>query len=134
MRHSHLIELAFLAAFMAGLSGCALTNPTDPYAAMAGGPRAYAGGSSRSATTQPTQGPLTLGQVIRVALANNPKVAATAYEVDAAQAQGDLVTGQRLLAFFRTTTDLGIAKAKGVQCTAEQVGKVVAKARQVLGK
>ena len=76
--------------------GCVLTNPTDPYAGMARGTRQYPSGGSRSATTQPVQGPLTLGEAIRVALANNPEVAATAFDVDAAAAQRDFATGQRL--------------------------------------
>jgi outer membrane protein TolC len=83
-----------LAAVLA--PGCVLTNPTDPYSGMARGPHQYAVGGSRLATTQPVQGPLTLGEAIRVALANNPEVAATAYDVDAALAQRDLAAGQRL--------------------------------------
>jgi outer membrane protein TolC len=83
-----------LAAVLA--PGCVLTNPTDPYSGMARGPHQYAVGGSRLATTQPAQGPLTLAEAIRVALANNPEVAATAHEVDAAAAQRDFAAGQRL--------------------------------------
>jgi outer membrane protein TolC len=39
---------------------------------------------------------LTLREAIRLALANNPEVAATAYDMDAAQAQRDFAAGQRL--------------------------------------
>jgi len=91
------IRAAWKIVFLAALApGCVLTNPTDPYAGMAHGLRQYPGGSSRSATTQPVQGPLTLDEAVRVALVNNPEQAATAYEVDAAAAQRDLAAGQRL--------------------------------------
>lgn len=80
-------------------SGCVLTPPTDPYAGVAPGLRQYPGGS-RSATTQSVQGPLTLGEAVRVALANNPEAAATAYDVEAAAAQRDLAAGQRLPSLY----------------------------------
>ena len=60
--------------------GCVLTNPTDPYGGMGRGPRSYLGGGPRSSATQPVQGPLTLGEAIRVALTNNPEVAAATIE------------------------------------------------------
>lgn len=78
MKTFWLIVLAALAP------GCVLTNPTDPYAGMARSMRPYSGGGSLSATTQSVQGPLTLKEAVRVALANNPEVAATAFDVDAA--------------------------------------------------
>jgi outer membrane protein TolC len=89
------IELAAV-LFLFLLSGCALIDPTDPYAGMARGVRAYPGAGSRSATTQPAQGPLTLAEAVRVALANNPELAATAHDVEAAEAQRDVAAGQRL--------------------------------------
>ncbi|HPC96382.1 MAG TPA: TolC family protein [Sedimentisphaerales bacterium] len=45
---------------------------------------------------RPAEGPLTLSEAIRVALANNPELAATGYEVDAARARQDAAAGQRL--------------------------------------
>ena len=90
------MKISWLLALTALAQGCVLTSPTDPYAGMARGLRQYSSGGSRSATTQPVQGPLTLGEAIRVALANNPEVTATAYDVDAALAQRDLAAGQRL--------------------------------------
>lgn len=74
--------------------GCVLTNPTDPYGGMGQSLRPYSGSISHPAAT--IQGPMTLDEAIRVALANNPAVAATAYDVDAARAQRDLAAGQRL--------------------------------------
>ncbi len=85
----------WLVALAALAPGCVLTNPTDPYAGMGRGPRPYLGGP-HSAATQPVQGPLTLNEAVRVALANNPEVAATVYDVAAATAQRDFAAGQRL--------------------------------------
>lgn len=87
----------FLLILMATLvPGCVLTNPTAPYAGMGRSLRPYSGASSQLAVPQLAQGPLTLDEAIRVAMVNNPTVAATAYDVDAAQAQRDLAAGQRL--------------------------------------
>lgn len=52
--------------------------------------------ASHSAMTHPVQGPLTLDEAVRIALANNPELSATALGVDAAAAQRDLAAGQRL--------------------------------------
>lgn len=90
------LKTFWLVAVAALAPGCVLTNPTDPYAGMGQNLRPYSGASSRPAVTQPVQGPLILDEAIRVALANNPTVSATAYDVDAAQAQRDLAAGQRL--------------------------------------
>jgi len=86
----------WLVVLAALVPGCVLTAPTDPYAGMSRGVRPFPGGVSQPATTQPAQGPLTLREAIRLALANNPEVAATAYDMDAAQAQRDFAAGQRL--------------------------------------
>ena len=91
MKTCWLVVLAALAP------GCAVTTPTDPCAGMtAHDLRQSPAGESPSATTPPVQGPITLGEAIGVALANNPELAATAYEVDAALAQRDAAAGQRL--------------------------------------
>lgn len=92
-----MLRLALLPVLAAPLlfGGCVLLDPTDPYAGMSAY-RLYAGAASRPAATWPIQGPLTLDESIRVALANNPELLATAREVDAAAAQRDMVAGQRL--------------------------------------
>jgi hypothetical protein len=87
----------FWLVVMAALApGCVLTNPTDPYAGMGRGGRPCLGGGPQSTTTQPVQGPLTLAEAVRVAMANNPEVAAVSHEVEAAAAQRDFAGGQRL--------------------------------------
>jgi len=86
----------WLLTLAALVPGCVLTNPTDPYAGMTShGLRQYPGGV-KATVTQPVEGPVTLTEAIRVALANNPELAATAHEVEAAQAQRDVAAGQRL--------------------------------------
>lgn len=85
-----------LVAMAVSVPGCVLTNPTDPYAGMERSLRASPDAGAQPVVTQPVRGPLTLDEAVRVALANNPEVAATAYEVDAAQAQRDLAKGERL--------------------------------------
>ena len=77
------------------LSGCVLLNPTDPYAGMPVN-RAYTGAPSRKACVHPFEGPLTLDEALRVALANNPDLAAAAHEVDAARAEHDDAFSERL--------------------------------------
>lgn len=96
------LTLAFSAAVLAtALSGCALTRPTDPYAGM---PSYWRGQTDLPETgaahegcdrVQP-DGPLTLGQALRIALANNPDIAAQQHDVEAAVAQKDFATGEAL--------------------------------------
>lgn len=74
------------------LSGCMLPRATDPYAEMKCLPEGPAGDADRGGAT----GPLTLTKAIRVALANNPELAAGAYELDASTAQRDWTRAQRL--------------------------------------
>ncbi len=70
-------------------------SPTDPYVGMTtGSVRPYAG--QLRSTTELPKGPLTLSELTRVALANNPEFTALAPEVDATAAQRDLAKGQRL--------------------------------------
>ncbi len=76
-------------------SGCALLHPTDPYAGMARHGQRQANGNM-PAVRQSVQGPLTLDEAIRVALANNPEVAASRHDTAAAVARRDRVGGQRL--------------------------------------
>ena len=47
-------------------------------------------------TTQPVEGPIALAKAIEIALANNPKLAAAGYRVDAASAQREIAVGGRL--------------------------------------
>jgi outer membrane protein len=84
-----------LMSFAVLLSGCALTQPTNPYAGMPA-LRTGTGPTSRAAPVEQARGPLTLSEAIRLALANNPNLAATARDVDVAGAQKDIAFGQRL--------------------------------------
>ncbi len=92
MKTALLVILACLGS-MAG--GCVPFSPTDPYGGVVSH-RIHPDLSPRPAATQPAPGPLTLHDAIRVALANNPELAATGYDVEAAAAQHDAAAGQRL--------------------------------------
>jgi len=85
--------LIVLAAFT---PGCAWTSVTDPDAGVTARDLRPAPADGYPSAATPVQGPLTLADAIRVALANNPELTAASYEVDAAQAQQDAVAGQRL--------------------------------------
>ena len=77
-------------------SGCALVQPTDPYQAV--GIR-MSDASERAAgppSAMEIEGPLDLPQAIEIALANNPDIAATGWDAEAAQAQYDLAFGERM--------------------------------------
>jgi outer membrane protein TolC len=80
------------------LPGCALIQPTAPYAGLtAPGRRQEPNGSVvLPAESQPDRGPLTLDEAIAVALANNPELAATTHDLAAADAQHDVAKSQRL--------------------------------------
>jgi outer membrane protein len=90
----HLFALILALPLLAG--GCVLFNPTDPYAGMGDlGPDRIGNGLATRPAAPPAPGPLSLAEAIRVALANNPEVAATAREEEAAAAQRDAAAGQR---------------------------------------
>jgi len=83
------------------MPGCALINPTDPYDGTAAfwkgqaGPPAPARDHGIDGLTKPS-GRLGLGEAIRLALANNPEIAARRHEVQAASAEKDFATGEAL--------------------------------------
>jgi len=89
----------FVGLLLVCFSGCALVQPTDPLAPVPGF-KAY---GSLPPPTQPppavkaveAQGPLTLERCLEVALANNPEVAATNWEVAASQARLDQAKAAR---------------------------------------
>lgn len=80
------------------ICGCAANQPTGSYArgATQDRPPRLADGSNSSPATRTVQGPVTLAEAISIALANNPELAATGYDVDAARARQDVAEGQRL--------------------------------------
>jgi len=77
-------------------SGCALVHPTNPYRTAG---IQMPGASERPAglpSAKELERPLDLPLAIEIALANNPDIAATGWDVEAAQAQHDLVFGEML--------------------------------------
>ena len=94
-------RIAGLMIGVASISGCALTNPTDPYGGMASywmgetGPGVELPGRQAKGPAEP-EGPISLGQAVHIALVNNPDIAARRHEVEAAAAQKDFATGQAL--------------------------------------
>lgn len=92
-----LVKTCCLVVLVALAPGCATTDATDLHAGgTADSPRSSPAGASPSTAATRVQGPITLTEAIRIALANNPELAATSYDVDAAQAQRDAVAGRRL--------------------------------------
>ncbi len=77
------------------MSGCALLDPTDPYAGM---PHRSARlfRPAESSTVGWDKGPVTLSEAVEIALASNPGLAASRHDVDAAEAQADVATGALL--------------------------------------
>jgi len=68
------------------LSGCVGTQPTDPYAVIPGLQReALVRTNNAPSRPLPVQGPLTRAQAIEIALANNPEIAAVAWDTLAAE-------------------------------------------------
>jgi hypothetical protein len=88
-----LVRLAICAALAlnaALLAGCALMQPTDPYGPVPGFHRGRLDRQiSRHPATPgvptPIQEPLTIALAVKIALANNPEIAATQWDVAAAE-------------------------------------------------
>lgn len=87
-----------LALFL--LAGCAALAPTDPFAPLPPRPAARLAEASATpatpAATEAAPGPLTLAGCIELALAHNPELAATEWDVNAARAQRDVAAAARL--------------------------------------
>ena len=95
-REKALAAAAVIFMLLAGISGCALTNPTNPYAPVSG----YAGGAGvtpalSAQLQQKLKEPLNLENCIEVALANNPQIGRSSWDAEAAHAQKDVAAAQR---------------------------------------
>jgi outer membrane protein len=79
------------------LSGCALTNPTDPYAPVRGGYSVATPNRllTAKAWSDRVARPLSLADCVQIALENNPQVGAQSWDVEAAEAQTDAASAQR---------------------------------------
>jgi outer membrane protein TolC len=79
------------------LTGCALTNPTDPYAPVRGRYRGTAPGPPLVAgvLAERLSRPLNLDDCVQIALENNPQIGAQSWDVGAAEAQTDAASAQR---------------------------------------
>ena len=88
--------VVFALIFLSMATGCALTHPTDPFRP----PTIHRWDFSKEPSTPlplalPV-GPLDLPQAIRIALANNPDIAAGGWDEKSTQAQYDAAFGERL--------------------------------------
>lgn|GEM_PF-2663237 len=79
-------------------NGCVLSNPTNPYAALELGQGFWLESDPTKAVKQTTlpDGPLDLKEAVRIALLNNPEIAAGNWDALAVAAQRDIVEAQRL--------------------------------------
>ena len=88
--------VVFALIFLSMATGCALTHPTDPFRP----PAIHRWNISEQPPAPPPlslpAGPLDLPQSIRIALANNPDIAAAGWDEKSAQAQYDTAFGERL--------------------------------------
>lgn len=85
-------RLVMAVAGVVSLSGCALLDPTDPYAGLAG--QAWNEGVPIvRPPARSVEGPLTLARAIETSLANNPDLAAAGHGVEAAMAERDIAVG-----------------------------------------
>ena len=73
------------------LTGCVLTNPTDPYAPVRGGYRVTTENRllSAKAWSERVSQPLSLDNCVQIALENNPLIGAQNWDVKAAEALTD---------------------------------------------
>ena len=79
------------------IAAWALSRPADIYAGMSNSNQSSVTDTGISQPrTSTIKGPLSLNEAVRIALANNPELAAIKHETMAAGAQRDIVTGQRL--------------------------------------
>ena len=94
MRRSKSLSVLFGLALVA-IQGCALIEPTNPFTPVEGvkGAGGLAGNSSWRAAPLEVTGPLTLERCVETALANNPEVAATAWDASAAGYRLDQARG-----------------------------------------
>ena len=101
-QYANLLRLVFyavMAVSMTGLAGCTLTRRTDPYAPVPNVQNTRIGQSmelpSEKISLIPLQEPLTIDQAIQYALANNPEVGATRWDIAAAEARVDTAQSAR---------------------------------------
>lgn len=99
LRTSVIIMTAVLGV-MAG--GCAVIHPTDPYSQLHLPESVKRQSSVTPRETAPPYDSLTLPQAIEVALANNPGITASAWEVEQAAAQQNMAVGEFLPRLYGT--------------------------------
>jgi len=89
-----LTRTSLLVILAALVPGCVLLEPTEPYGRV--GARTAVGYDRPAsfATAEPVKGPVTLKEAIRIALANNPEIAAVRHDIGAAQARRDVALGE----------------------------------------
>ena len=87
-----IVATFWLPAFALLFGGCTTSHPTDVYV---GGASSGFEASAPAMDRRPAEGPLTLNEAVRIALANNPDVAAATWDSQAAQSRYDYAVGTR---------------------------------------
>ncbi|MFO7839781.1 MAG: TolC family protein [Thermodesulfobacteriota bacterium] len=78
------------------LTGCMLTQPTDPYGQVNITPQSPSLHSPAASSAELPEGSITLEQAIEIGLVNNPGVAARGFEAEAAAARQDRALSERM--------------------------------------
>jgi outer membrane protein len=90
------LPVALAVIFLSMATGCALTHPTEPFRPPTVHRWDFSEEPPAPAPLALPAGPLDLPQAIRIALANNPDIAAVGWDEKSAQAQYDAAFGERL--------------------------------------
>lgn len=96
MRRYHLSAILITVGLGYTISGCALIHSTDPYRELKQPKRLERPASMAAHNTVLLQDSLTLSRAIEIALANNPGIAAAAWQVEQAEARKDMTVGELL--------------------------------------
>ncbi len=96
MRRYHLSAILITVGLGYAVSGCALIHSTDPYRELKQPKRLERPASMAAHNTVLLQDSLTLSRAIEIALANNPGIAAAAWQVEQAEARKDMTVGELL--------------------------------------
>jgi len=98
-RMRRMFTLLALTGIPVWFSGCAMLSPTDPYRPVSFSPAINVAGSSRASQAKAeslASRSIGLADAVEIAIANNPELAATGHDAEAARARKDAAFGAML--------------------------------------